>query len=95
MVARELWRLPSLSRLFPEVMDGGLKIFMLRRPDKVHVSEGLAVAAALRLHGKNVLPWATDNEGLPPGSIEFVSKYLIQGCLDVTYWSESRLSGLG
>ena len=89
LVARELWRSPFLKRLFLEVLDGGLKVFVLRRPDEVHVSEALAVAAALRLHGDNVLLWATEKTGLPFGSIEFVTPYLVVGCLDVTHGSGS------
>ncbi len=85
LIARELWRLPFLKRLFLEVLDGGLKTFVLRRPDHMHVSEALAIAAALRLHGHNVLLWAVQEEGLPPGSIEFVEPHLIRGYLDVTH----------
>ena len=85
LIARELWRSPFLKRLFLEVLDGGLKVFVLRRPDEIHVSEALAVAAALRLHGDNVLLWATENISLPSGSLEFVAPYLIVGCLDVAH----------
>ena len=84
LVAREVWRLPFLKRLFREVMDGALKIFVLRRPDEMHVSEALAVAAALRLHGDNVVLWAVDDGGLQPGSIEFILPHLILGQLDTT-----------
>ena len=84
LVAREVWRMPFLKRLFLEVLDGGLRTFVLRRPDGIHRSEALAVAAALRLHGDNVVLWATEDGGLQPGSIEFILPYLILGQLDIT-----------
>ena len=83
VIARELWRLSFLKRLFLEVMDGGLKVFVLRRPDYVHEAEAAAVAAALRLHGDNLLLWAVQDEGSPSGSVDIIAPYLLRGHLDV------------
>ena len=58
LIAREERRLPFLRRLFLETLDAGEKIFVIRRPDEIHLSEVEAVAAVLRLTSDSILLWA-------------------------------------
>jgi len=82
LIRREMRRLPKLRDMFIEILDGGQKIFILRRPTHVHLSEAEAIAETLRLHGDCTLLWAVQEDSAP-GSVEKIRPYLLRGHLDI------------
>jgi hypothetical protein len=81
LLAREMDRLPYLKRLFLNKLASGQRIFVLRRPDPMTLSEAEAVAAALWLHSDCAIIWAVENEG-DPGSVDRLSRNFFRGHLE-------------
>jgi hypothetical protein len=79
---QESRRLPFLRRKILEDLANGEKIFVLRRPEPLSDYETLAVATAIRLHGRSALLVLEQGSGSEPGTVEVIGHGVIIGHLD-------------
>jgi hypothetical protein len=82
-IASESARLRFLVRKFVEDLQGGEKIFVIKRNTPLLEEEILPVVAALNAYGPNTLLWvALADDKHPPGSAQWVMPGLIKGYID-------------
>lgn len=82
LIDQESRRLPFLRRKILEDLSNGEKTFVLRRPEPLADYETLAVATALRLHGRSPLLVLEQGAGPKPGTIDVIGHGVIIGHLD-------------
>jgi hypothetical protein len=82
LIAREMSRLPFLSRKLLEDLQLGEKIFLLRRPDPMKLCEAVAIWAAINTYGPNSLLFLEQEGGGEPGTVEQLGPRFMRGHID-------------
>jgi hypothetical protein len=82
-IASESARLKFLIRKFVEDLQGGEKIFVIKRNAPLREEEILPVVAAINAYGPNTLLWVVlADDKHKPGSVEWVMPGLVRGYID-------------
>jgi len=82
LIAREMSRLPFLARKLLEDLQLGEKIFLLRRPEAMKVSEAIAMWTAINTYGPNSLLFLEQEGGGEPGMVVQLGPRFLRGYID-------------